>query len=172
MNIIVSNLIQLLWVLNELLHIKWLLSINQYMCQILFNKLAHLFGEGSGTPLQYSCLENPMDGGAWQAIVHGVDKSRTRLSDFTFLTFFLILSNNIFIKPIFNSEQGKVNFVKSTTKAGQSLRYYKQKCYSMANSALTIPKDRGSHVCDSKQKQTCSPAGQLKMIYLCKIQLL
>ena len=40
-------------------------------------------GEGSGTPLQYSCLENPMDGGAWWAAVHGVLKSRTRLSDFT-----------------------------------------------------------------------------------------
>ena len=40
--------------------------------------------EGSGTPLQYSCLSNPMDGGAWWAAVHGVAKSRTRLSDFTF----------------------------------------------------------------------------------------
>ena len=40
--------------------------------------------EGDGTPLQYSCLENPMDGGAWQAVVHGVAKSWTRLSDFTF----------------------------------------------------------------------------------------
>ena len=36
-------------------------------------------GEGNGTPLQYSCLENPMDGGPWQAAVHGVAKSRTRL---------------------------------------------------------------------------------------------
>ena len=34
-------------------------------------------GEGNGTPLQYSCLENPMDGGAWWAAVHGVKKSRT-----------------------------------------------------------------------------------------------
>ena len=42
------------------------------------------YGEGNGTPLQYSCLENPMEGGAWQAAVHGVTKSRTRLSDFTF----------------------------------------------------------------------------------------
>ena len=42
-------------------------------------------GEGNGTPLQYSCLENPMDGGAWWATVHGVAKSRTRLSDFTFI---------------------------------------------------------------------------------------
>ena len=41
-------------------------------------------GEGNGTPLQYSCLENPMDGGAWWAAVHGVTKSRTRLSGFTF----------------------------------------------------------------------------------------
>ena len=37
--------------------------------------------EGNGTPLQYFCLENPMDGGAWWAAVHGVAKSRTRLSD-------------------------------------------------------------------------------------------
>ena len=35
-------------------------------------------GEGNGNPLQYSCLENPMDGGAWEAAVHGVAKSRTR----------------------------------------------------------------------------------------------
>ena len=41
-------------------------------------------GEGNGTPLQYSCLENPMDGGAWKAAVHGVAKSRTWLSDLTF----------------------------------------------------------------------------------------
>ena len=38
----------------------------------------------NGTPLQYSCLENPMDGGAWWAAVHGVAKSPTQLSDFTF----------------------------------------------------------------------------------------
>ena len=41
--------------------------------------------EGNGTLLQYSCLENPMDGGAWQAAVHGVAKSQTRLSNFTFM---------------------------------------------------------------------------------------
>ena len=43
-----------------------------------------IFGEGNGTPLQYSCLENPMDRGAWWAAVHGVTTSGTRLSDFTF----------------------------------------------------------------------------------------
>ena len=41
-------------------------------------------GEGNGNPLQYSCLENPMGGGAWWAAVHGVARSRTRRSDFTF----------------------------------------------------------------------------------------
>ena len=41
-------------------------------------------GEGNGNPLQYSCLENPMDRGAWLAAVHGVAKIQTRLRDFTF----------------------------------------------------------------------------------------
>jgi len=50
----------------------------------LFQSCSHCWGEGNGTPLQYSCLENPMDGGAWWAAVHGVAKSWTRLSDFTF----------------------------------------------------------------------------------------
>ena len=45
-------------------------------------------GEGNGNTLQYSCLENPMDGGTWQATVHGVTKSQTWLSDFTFFLFF------------------------------------------------------------------------------------
>ena len=46
-------------------------------------------GEGNGHPLQYSCLENPMDGGAWWATVHGVTKNQTQLSDFTFKTILL-----------------------------------------------------------------------------------
>ena len=41
-------------------------------------------GEGNGNPLQYSCLANPMDGGAWKAAVHAVARSQTRLSNFTF----------------------------------------------------------------------------------------
>ena len=48
-----------------------------------FHVLA-IVNSAAGTPLQYSCLENPMDGGAWWAAVHGVAQSRTRLSDFTF----------------------------------------------------------------------------------------
>ena len=46
-------------------------------------------GEGNGIPLQHSRLENPMDGGAWWATVHGVAKSQTQLSDFTFTIIYL-----------------------------------------------------------------------------------
>ena len=52
-------------------------------------------GEGNGTPLQYSCLENPMDGGAWKAAVHGVAKSWARLSDFTFTFLFPALEKEM-----------------------------------------------------------------------------
>ena len=52
-------------------------------------------GEGPGTPLQYSCLENPMDGGAWWAAVHGVAKSRTRLSNFAFTFHFPALEKEM-----------------------------------------------------------------------------
>ena len=54
-----------------------------------------IFGEGDGTPLQYSCLENPMDGGAWWAAVHRVTNSRTRLSDFTFTFHFHALEKEM-----------------------------------------------------------------------------
>ena len=49
----------------------------------------------SSTPLQYSCLENPMDGGAWWAAVHGVTKRRTQLSDFTFTFHFHALEKEM-----------------------------------------------------------------------------
>ena len=52
-------------------------------------------GEGDGTPLQYSCLENHMDGGAWWAAVHGVARSRTQLSDFTFTFHFPALEKEV-----------------------------------------------------------------------------
>ena len=51
--------------------------------------------DGNGTPLQHSCLENPMDGGAWWAAVHGVTKSQTRLSDFTFTFHFPALEKEM-----------------------------------------------------------------------------
>ena len=52
-------------------------------------------GRGNGTPLQYSCLENPMDGGAWKAAVHGITESRTQLSDFTFTFHFNALEKEM-----------------------------------------------------------------------------
>ena len=64
-----------------------------YLC--LKALLTNILGEGNGTPLQYSCLENPMDGGAWWAAVHGVMKSRTRLSDFTFTFHFHALEKEM-----------------------------------------------------------------------------
>ena len=53
------------------------------------------FGEGNGNPLQYSSLENPMDRGAWWAAVHGVTRSRTRLSNFTLFFHFHALENEM-----------------------------------------------------------------------------
>ena len=50
---------------------------------VSLNVVCTFVGKGNGNPLQYSCLENPMDGGAWWAAVCGVEKSQTRLSDFT-----------------------------------------------------------------------------------------
>ena len=55
-----------------------------YMDLLKLGFLALLLREGNGTPLQYSCLEDPMDGGAWWAAVYGVAKSQTQLSNFTF----------------------------------------------------------------------------------------
>ena len=52
-------------------------------------------GEGNGTPLRYSCLENPMDRGAWKATVHGVAKSQTQLSDFIFTFHFHALEKEM-----------------------------------------------------------------------------
>ena len=51
---------------------------------LVYHRLFRVLGEGNGNRLQYSCLENPMDGGAWRATVHGVAKSRTGQRDFTF----------------------------------------------------------------------------------------
>ena len=58
-------------------------------------------GEGNDNPLQYSCLENPMDGGAWQAAVHGVTKSLTRLSNFTFTFHFHAWEKEMATTPVF-----------------------------------------------------------------------
>ena len=61
----------------------------------LFAYACSIAGEGNGTPLQYSCLENPMDRGAWKAAVHGVTRSRTWLNDFAFTFHFHALEKEI-----------------------------------------------------------------------------
>ena len=84
----------------------------QYLCQV--NKKSNLFqghlgsipgsgrspGEGNGNPLQYFCLENPMDGGAWWATVHGVIKSQTWLSDFTYFTSYFAPLTLLLLLPL------------------------------------------------------------------------
>ena len=76
-------------------------------------------GEGNGNPLQYSCLENPMDGGAWWAAVHGVAKSQTWLSDFTFTFPFHALEKEMQPSPVFlpGESQGRGGLVGFTTEA-------------------------------------------------------
>ena len=66
-----------------------------YFVDFKFPSIYYMVGEGNGTPLQYSCLENPTDGGAWWAAVHGVAKSWTRLSDFTFTFHFVALEKEM-----------------------------------------------------------------------------
>ena len=58
-------------------------------------------GGGNGNPLHYSCLETPMDGGAWWATVHGEAKTRTRLSDFTDSLYYMTFTT--ILKKIFNA---------------------------------------------------------------------
>ena len=69
--------------------------LGQLMEAKVWIHLACPSGEGNGTLLQYSCLENPMDGGAWWAVVHGITKSRTQLSDFTFTFHFHALEKEM-----------------------------------------------------------------------------
>ena len=77
------------WRIHRIALIAWTQTFFTLGCLVIN------IGEGSGTPLQYSCLENPMDGGAWKATVHGVAKSRTRLSDFTFTFHFHALEKEM-----------------------------------------------------------------------------
>ena len=83
------------------------------MLVLIYISLMTKFGEGNGTPLQYSCLENPMDGGAWLAAVHGVAKSRTQLSDFTFTFHFHALEKEMATTPVFlpGESQGRRSLV-------------------------------------------------------------
>ena len=84
-------------------------------------------GEGNGTPLQYSCLENPMDGGACKAAVHGVAKSRTRLSEFNFIFHFMYWRRKWQPTPVFllgefpwTEEPGGLQSMESQSQIGLS----------------------------------------------------
>ena len=69
------------------------------------------FGEGNGTPPQYSCLENLMDGGAWWAAVHGVAKSQIQLSDFPFTFHFHALEKEMATHSLALESQGRDSLV-------------------------------------------------------------
>ena len=62
---------------------------------LIWEPVRCVHGEGNRTPLQYSCLEKPMDGGAWRAAVNGIAEGRTRLSDFTFTFHFHALEKEM-----------------------------------------------------------------------------
>ena len=66
-----------------------------FLYDFIWLSLTWIVGEGNGNPLQYSCLEDPMDGGAWWAAVHGVAKSQTRLSNFPFTFHFHALEKEM-----------------------------------------------------------------------------
>ena len=76
--------------------VRQCLLAKNFSLMLLFYILErHKEGEGNGTPLQYPCLENPMGEGAWWAAVHGVARSQTRLSDFTFTFHFHALEKEM-----------------------------------------------------------------------------
>ena len=84
------------------------------MCEIKLGfQISYIVGEGDGTPLQYSCLENPMDGGAWWAVVPGIAKSQTQLSDFTFTFHFMHWKRKWQPTPVFlpGESQGRGSLV-------------------------------------------------------------
>ena len=70
--------------------------LSVYLCGFAYFDLSHSHrGKGNDNPLKYSCLENPMDGGAWWAAVHGVAKRWTQLSGFTFTFYFHALEKEM-----------------------------------------------------------------------------
>ena len=80
------------WCFTRNLEKKYCVKVRVFQ---FWGHVAFKIGEGNGTTLQYFCLENPMDRGAWWAAVHGVTASRTRLSDFTFTFHFHALEKEM-----------------------------------------------------------------------------
>ena len=81
--------------LYKLLQSRVPCAIQQVLISCVLYIVVCICREGNGTPLQYSCLENPMDGGAWRVAVHGVAKRQTRLSNFTFTSHFHALEKEM-----------------------------------------------------------------------------
>ena len=73
----------------------WAIITLLYLIIFVLGLYYFQLGEGNGTPLQYPCLENPIDGGAWWAAVHGIAEGRTQLSDFTFTFHFHALEKEM-----------------------------------------------------------------------------
>ena len=89
------------------------MTIQLFLKVGIFKTYPNLMGEGNGTPLQYSCLDNPMDGGGWWAAVHGVAEGWTQLSDFTFSFHFHALGRKWQPTPVFlpGESQGRESLV-------------------------------------------------------------
>ena len=97
-------------------------------------------GEGNGNPLQYSCLENPMDGGAWWATIHRVAKSRTGLSDFTF-TFFQCIymeSRRMVLMNLFAGQQWTCRQTEQTYGHSRGRRGWDELREEHGNTHITI----------------------------------
>ena len=97
-------------------------------------------GESNGTPLQYFCLENPMDGGAWWAAVRGVAKSRRRLINFTFTFHFHVLEKKWQLTPVFlpGESQGQWSWWAAVYGVPQSWTRLKRLSSSSSSSFLYI----------------------------------
>ena len=122
-------------------------------------------GEGNGTPLQYSCLENPMDRGAWWAAVHGVAKSRTWLSDFTFTFHFMHWRRKWQPTPVFlpRESQGRGTRWAAVYGVAQSRTRLKRLSSSSSSSSITRTRARA-------HTHTHTRRGKLKNIrYLCHL---
>ena len=125
-------------------------------------------GVGNGTPLQYSCLENPMDGGAWWAAVHGAAKSQTRMSDFTFTFHCHALEKEWQPTPVFlpGESQGREASWAAVYEVAQSWTQLKRLSRTTCLPVFSIFSNLLWHICFNFEKALFSMIGVLfKSIY-------
>ena len=135
-------------------------EIKTTMCHhFTFTRVPH--GEGNGTPLQYSCLENPMDGGAWWAAVHGVTKSWIRLRDFTFTFHFHALEKEMVTHSSVLAWRipGRGSLVAAVYGVAQSWTRLKQ---LSSSSSSRVPHSLGSNKNPKTQVSTRCAGGKVK----------